>query len=62
MPFMNSYRSGLSGRNAVTRLAPTGSFFTSWPSMVMVPSVKSITPATARRVVVLPAPLWPMKP
>ena len=28
----------------------------------LVAGVKSITPATARRVVVLPAPLWPMKP
>ena len=43
-------------------LAATGSFLISWPSMRIRPSVKSITPATARRVVVLPAPLWPMKP
>ena len=62
MPLMNSYKSGLSGRKAVTDLAPTGSFCTSRPAMVMVPSVKPITPATARRVVVLPAPLRPMKP
>ena len=62
MPDMNSYRSGLSGRNAVTRLAATGSRRTSWPSMRIVPSVKSSTPAHARSVVDFPAPLWPMKP
>ena len=46
----------------MTALAAMGSLRTSWPSMAMVPWVKLITPATARRVVVLPAPLWPMKP
>ena len=62
MPVKNSYRSGLSGKNAVTCFAATGSSFTECPSMTISPSVKSKMPATARSVVVLPAPLWPIKP
>ena len=52
----------MSGRKAVMDLAATGSRRMSWPPTVMLPSVKLITPATARRVVVLPAPLRPIKP
>ena len=62
MPVRFSYRSGLSGMYAVTRLQAMGSALTEWPSIRISPSVKSSTPTTARIVVDLPAPLWPMKP
>ena len=39
-----------------------GSDFTDAPSMRISPSSKLSTPTAQRMAVVLPAPLWPMKP
>ena len=50
----------VSGKKAVTFFAATESRFTSCPSMMIWPSVKSMTPAAARNVVVFPAPFGPI--
>ena len=44
------------------RLAATGSRQTSRPQTRTVPDVGGCAPTTERMSVVLPAPLWPMKP
>ena len=62
MPVRKSYRSGLSGKNAMACLACTGRVRMELPATMISPSVKSRTPATARSVVDLPAPLWPRNP
>ena len=62
MPDMYSYRSGLSGMYAMTRLQAMGSSCTHVPFTSTRPSSGCRMPQQILIVVVLPAPLWPMKP
>ena len=62
MPVMKSYRSGLSGMYASCRLHVSGSSRMEVPQTVISPLSNGRMPVTAFRVVVLPAPLCPMKP
>ena len=62
IPVMKSYISGLSGIYAICFLHSSGFSFMDTPSIRISPSSKFRIPVHAFMVVVLPAPLCPMKP
>ncbi len=62
MPLSRSYRSLPSGTKPISRWASSRFSFSLWPAMVMVPASGRRMPVISLMVVVLPAPLGPMKP